>query len=81
MVQESKSGCGGDTCIVTAGLLSSFCTPELNGAHTFLSAFGKEPVWGPIDDTFGVEPDYEATVGAALAEVVGQTCDELKPEG
>lgn len=81
LVTSAKAECGGDECIIGAGLFKTFCTPELNAAHAFLSSFGSDPIWGSIGDAFGSPPDYEATVGAALAEVVGQTCDELTPAG
>ena len=81
LVVEAKATCGGDDCIVSGGLLSEFCTPDLNAAHEFLSSFGEAPVWGSIGSIIGPPPDYSAVIGDALAQVVAQTCDQIPPAG
>lgn len=78
-VRAAKAGCGADACIVGAGLFSEFCTPDTNAAHAFLSSLSGEPVWGPIGSLAGPPPDYEETVGAALAQIVAQSCEEVPP--
>jgi hypothetical protein len=83
-VLQAKSGCGGEACIVTGGLLSSWCTPDQNASFTFLSSFGDDPVWGEIDGGGFGNVDvsaYEEVVGGAFAQVVAQTCEEITPEG
>jgi len=80
-VLDAKSGCGGENCIVTGGLLTSNCVEqELDNNFRFLSSFGEEPVWGDIGSSWGPDPDYEAVVGDALAQVVGEACDEIYVE-
>jgi hypothetical protein len=80
-VVAAKSECGGDDCIVSGGLFSIFCTPANNAAHTFLSSFGEEPIWGDIGLGIGQPPDYAGIVGDALAQIVAEQCDEIMPEG
>ena len=81
MVTAAKAGCGGDTCIITGGLLSEWCTPNQSATYTFLSSFGEDPVWDSIGSPFGPPPDYTQVVGDALAQVVAQTCDQIPPVG
>jgi hypothetical protein len=80
-VVAAKQECGGDDCIVSGGLFSIFCTPANNAAHTFLSSFGEEPIWGDIGLGIGPPPDYAGIVGDALAQIVAEQCDEIMPEG
>ena len=71
-------GCGGDDCIVTAGLLPPSCVPDANPViWQFLNAFGEVPQWGDINDYEG----YADVVSSALADVIVQTCDEITPVG
>ena len=76
---DAKAACGGEDCIIGAGLLPGHCVGmALDNNYRFLSSFGEEPVWGDIGFGFpGSTVDYEAVVGEALAEVVGQTCDDI----
>jgi hypothetical protein len=81
LVVGAKSQCGGDACVVTGGLTPS-CVPDTpsNVLHQFLSAFGEPPVLGDV----GSENDtshYPDVLGAALAEIIAQTCDEIPPAG
>lgn len=77
-IRAAKAGCGGDDCIVTAGLLPPNCVPSANPViWQFLNAFGKAPQWGDIGDFDG----YAAVVSSALAEVIVETCDEIPPAG
>jgi hypothetical protein len=82
LVVDAKAGCGGEACIVTGGLLSSWCTPEQNASHQFLAGFGQEPVLGVINSgPFDPPPDYTQVVGDALAQVIGETCETIPPVG
>jgi hypothetical protein len=83
-VAAAKSGCGGDECIISGGLLGPWCVPDQNAAYKFMETFGEEPVW----DSIGmpcfincVPPDYGSVLGDALAQVVAQTCEDIPPEG
>jgi hypothetical protein len=74
-VSGAKSGCGGDNCIVSGGLLSTWCIPDNNAAYTFMQSFGEDPVWGDIMQG----ASYTDVVGDALAQVAAQACDEIPP--
>jgi hypothetical protein len=77
-IRAAKAGCGGDDCIVTAGLLPPSCVPDANPViWQFLNAFGEVPQWGDIDDYAG----YAEVVSSALANVIVQTCDQITPVG
>ena len=71
MILEAKAGCGGETCISTAGLLNAGCVPSEPMVWQFLDGFGKDPVWGDIGD----ETAYETVVRDSLSQVIEQTCD------
>ena len=73
MLNAKKTACGGDKCILTAGLVDSCVQGVNNTVWQFLNAFGEPPIVGDIDD----ETKYSAVVGDALAQVVKQTCDEI----
>jgi hypothetical protein len=71
MIVDLKAGCGGDECVVAAGILDP-CTIELDDPVVrFLRSFGREPLLGEINDHAG----YAGVVGDALAGVVDETCD------
>ncbi len=77
MVTAAKTGCGGDDCILTAGLLDP-CVPDTEQTvWQFLSSFGKTPTYGSIEDTFA----YSDVVGTALAQIVSETCQTIPPAG
>jgi hypothetical protein len=51
-----------------------------NVLHQLLHSFAKEPVLGDIgtpEDT----THYPDLLGDALAQIIAQTCDEIRPEG
>jgi hypothetical protein len=74
MIAGTKSVCGGDACILTAGLIDP-CVQQTNQTvWQFMSSFGEVPIWGDIE---GDPSEYTAVVGDALAQVVKQTCDEI----
>ena len=71
--------------ILAAGLVSDFCYD--NAADTtlkdFLESFSEPPIIGSIGSVFPNDPppDYSGVVGQALAQVIGQKCDEIEPPG
>ena len=78
MIRAAKSGCGGDACIVTAGLLATDCVPSSDPLiWRFLNAFGRDPTWGDVLDFAG----YEAVVSGALADAIVDTCESITPAG
>ena len=74
---DAKSGCGGEGCILTAGLVPG-CIGAINQKlWQMMNAFGdEEPIWGDIKATDA----YTEVIGAALAATLGDTCAHL-PEG
>lgn len=78
MINNAKSDCGGDECILTAGLLAPNCVPDYNPfIWQFLNAFGAAPAWGDISDF----DNYRAVVAETLALGLAETCDEIGPVG
>jgi hypothetical protein len=81
----AKSGCGGLECILAAGLVSDFCYdhPADTTLKDFLESFSEPPITGSIGSVFPNDPppDYSGVVGQALAQVIGQKCDEIEPPG
>ncbi len=77
MLLEAKGECGGEECILTAGLVPG-CIGGINQKlWQMMTAFGdEEPIWGDIKDTEA----YTEVIGAALAATLGDTC-ALLPEG
>jgi hypothetical protein len=80
-VVQAKAGCGGEVCIVTGGLIQTFCEESLNATHQFLGSFGSDPVIGGIGLGGLGGDDFGAVVGETFAQVVAQTCDDIVPEG
>ncbi|MBL9100483.1 MAG: hypothetical protein JNL82_05985 [Myxococcales bacterium] len=82
----AKSACGGLDCILAAGLVDTdFCYdhPADTTLKTFLESFSAPPIVGSIGSVFPNDPppDYTGVVGQALAQVIGQKCEELPPPG
>jgi hypothetical protein len=77
-ILAAKSGCGGEDCILTAGLLPTDCVPDANPkVWQFLNAFGSAPAWGDVDDYAG----YGDVVANALADGIVDTCEDIDPAG
>ncbi|MCY0995061.1 hypothetical protein OV203_48490 [Nannocystis sp. ILAH1] len=70
MVRDAKADCGGDACILTAGLIKKCVPAENQKLWQFMKAFGEEPIWGDIEDKAG----YVEIVGEALAATLGDAC-------
>jgi hypothetical protein len=84
MIREAKTECGGDRCVVTAGLVSECSRDPSSGdpLYDFLRGFGDAPLEGAVEDELGV-PDpsaYAAVVGNALAQAIARKCIELGSE-
>jgi hypothetical protein len=81
----AKAGCGGIDCILAAGLVSDFCYDHAADTtlKDFLESFSGDPITGSIGSVFPGDPppDYSGVVGQALAQVIGQKCDEIEPPG
>jgi hypothetical protein len=73
MLTAVKPKCGGDQCILVAGLVNPCIESVNNALWQFMNAFGEPPIWGNLKDP----PQYTKVVGDALAQVVKQTCDEI----
>ncbi len=87
-VVAAKAACGGDKCIIGAGVLNSGCDdPAHYAAFDFLRSFGREPIWGDIlKGQFGIpgpwasDPEeWKRALGEALAQVVVETCASIPP--
>lgn len=70
MVRDAKQACGGDACILTAGLIKKCVPAENQKLWQFMKAFGDDPIWGDIDNTAG----YVDVVGTALANTITEAC-------
>lgn len=83
MVSDAKASCG-DMCVLTAGAIAVGCfgLPENTNTrlYDFMTGFGQaDPPWTPLQ--FDMIPDFEGVLGAALAEAVGATCENIPPIG
>lgn len=73
---DAKATCGGEVCILTAGLVPT-CIEGINQKlWQWLTAFGDTPIVGDIKDT----AKYGEVVGQALAATLGDTCINI-PQG
>ena len=73
MLAAAKQNCGGDACIVAAGIIN-YCTKSVNNTiWQTLNSFGEPPIVGDINAT----TSYSQVVGDALAAVVDQTCESI----
>jgi hypothetical protein len=76
-VIDAKAGCGGENCVIAAGIVNPCIEPEDNILWQFLNAFGEPATTGDFDDV----GQYNQVIGDALAQVVIETCEEIPPEG
>lgn len=77
MVVDAKAGCGGDQCVIVTGIYDQCIEGVNNGLYQFLNLFPNFTPDGDIDEPL----DYANVVGAALAQVIGETCNEIPPAG
>lgn len=77
MVVDAKAGCGGDDCVVISGIYDQCIEGVNNSLWQFFNSFGNFAGQGDIDSP----ADYASVVGSALAQVIGETCDQIPPAG
>lgn len=77
MVVDAKVGCGGDDCVVITGIVDQCIEGVNNGLWQFFNQFPGFVPTGDIDQP----TDYAAVVGSALAQVIGETCEQIPPAG
>jgi hypothetical protein len=77
MVVAAKAGCGGDDRVVITGIYDECIEGVNNGLWQFFNTFTNFTAHGDIDQP----ADYASVVGTALAEVIGETCDQIPPAG
>jgi hypothetical protein len=73
MITNAKQQCGGDACVLAAGIINPCTVGVNNTVWQTLNSFGEPAIYGDIDDT----ANYSKVVGDALAQVVQQTCDDI----
>lgn len=83
IVRDAKAECGGDPCVVTSGAIAGTCYENPENTNTrltdFMNAFGGPPAsWVDLGSE---TPDFTGVLGAALADVVAATCENIPPEG
>ncbi len=81
-IAAAKAGCGGMQCVVGGGFVEENCLPEV-ALGPLMNAFGKPPIVDslPWDDESITPAYFEPLLRDTLAQVIAQTCDEIKPEG
>lgn len=77
MVTAAKAGCGGEQCVLITGLVDQCIEGVNNGLWQFFNQFSNFDATGDID----APGDYASVVGTALAQVIGETCDQIPPAG
>jgi hypothetical protein len=73
MLAAAKQQCGGNACIVGAGIINQCVKNVNNTLWQTLNSFGEPPIIGSINDM----ANYSKVVGDALAAVVQQTCEDI----
>jgi hypothetical protein len=75
MIVSEKQKCGGDPCVVTAGLIDACIPPSNQFLWQFMTSFGVPmPPWTDINGTVAA---YNTVIGDSLAQVVKKTCDTI----
>jgi hypothetical protein len=77
MIVDAKAGCGGDDCVVITGIYDQCIEGVNNALWQFFNLFPTFTPDGDIDQP----ADYANVVGAALAQVIGETCEQIPPAG
>jgi hypothetical protein len=73
MVRDEKGECGGDICVLMAGLVQPCVIAGQSQLAEFLGGFGKPAVLGSI-----LEPDkYTEVVGDGLAKAIEHACADV----
>jgi hypothetical protein len=83
MVSDAKAACG-DQCILTTGAIAEICYQNPANTNTrltdFMDGFGM-PATSHVNLQAGNTPDFSGVLGAALAEVIATTCENIPPQG
>jgi hypothetical protein len=77
MVIDAKAGCGGDQCVIITGIYDQCIEGVNNTLWQFFNSFTNFTPDGDID----APAEYPNVVGAALAQVIGETCEQIPPAG
>lgn len=77
MVVDAKAGCGGDDCVIVTGIYDQCIEGNNNALWQFFNLFPNFTPDGDIEQPIG----YADVVGGALAQVIGETCDQIPPAG
>jgi hypothetical protein len=77
MITSVKKGCGGDKCVLTAGVIDQ-CIPSTNQfLWQFMTSFGgSQPLSADIE---GPQTSYASALGGTLAQSVNDTCSKIAP--
>lgn len=85
-VAEAKAGCGGLNCVVAGGLLEEAACMGDRPITEFLAGFDA-PALGQLPGPFGggtpqeLADEMNELLSNSLADLIGQTCEEITPEG
>ncbi|MGH1340450.1 MAG: hypothetical protein ACRBN8_02780 [Nannocystales bacterium] len=85
-VAEAKAGCGGLDCVVAGGLLEEAACMGDRPISEFLAGFDA-PALGQLPGPFGggtpqeLADEMNELLSNSLADLIGQTCEEITPEG
>lgn len=85
-VAEAKAGCGGLSCVVAGGLLEEAACMGDRPISEFLAGFDA-PALGQLPGPFGggtpqeLADEMNELLSNSLADLIGQTCEEITPEG
>src|SRR5262249_24194291 len=77
MIAGVKKGCGGDKCVLTAGVIDQ-CIPSTNQfLWQLMTSFGNaQPLAADIE---GPQTTYASALGDTLAQSVKDTCAKIAP--
>ncbi len=74
MFVRAKQQCGGDRCIVTAGIIPPCSVGVNDPLYAFLRSFGRMPGVGDIE---GTSAEYTRVVGDTLVRTVNELCSTI----
>jgi hypothetical protein len=77
MIMAAKEECGGDQCVVVSGIVDECIIDVDNALWQFFGLFGNFQNSGSIEEPAA----YADVVGSTLAQVIGETCDQIPPAG
>lgn len=83
-VAEAKAGCGGLNCVIAGGFLDAEACMGDRPIATFLSGFDAPLVQELPNDNNSpqaIADEMNELLSNSLADLIGQTCEEITPEG